>query len=80
VRSVLAKVELGEADAAFVYQTDARASRRVRVLPLPAGAGVRAEYPLAVVAASRQRAPAAAFARFVLSPAGQRVLRRFGFE
>ena len=35
VRSLLAKVELGEADAAFVYVTDARSSRRIRVIPLP---------------------------------------------
>lgn len=80
VRSVLSAVELGEADAAMVYETDARSSRRVRSLPIPDRANVRAEYPIAVVAGSRNRAGAEAFVRFVLSAGGQRVLRRYGFR
>ncbi len=42
VRLVRAKVELGEADAAVVYRTDAAASDRVRVVSIPATFNVRA--------------------------------------
>lgn len=80
VRSVLAKVELGEADAALVYETDARSSRRVRRIPIPDQANVVAEYPLAVVRGSRSASDAENWARFVLSPKGQAVLRRHGFR
>lgn len=80
VRGVLAKVELGEADAAIVYETDARSSTRVKSLPIPATANVLAEYPIAVVTATRQRPAAEAWTRFVLSPEGRAALHRFGFR
>jgi molybdate transport system substrate-binding protein len=80
VRTVLAKVELGEADAAVVYETDAKASRRVRSLSIPPTANVVAEYPIAVVAGSRNAEGAERFLRFVRSPAGARILRRHGFR
>ena len=79
VRAILAKVELGEADAAFVYATDARSSRRVRVVPLPGGISVTASYPIAVISGSPNRREAEAFVRFVQSRAGQAALRRYGF-
>lgn len=79
VRSVLAKAELGEADAAVVYETDARASRRVKTIPLPPAANVTAEYPIAVVAGSPNRPQAEAFVRFIRAKEAQAVLRRFGF-
>jgi len=44
VRAALAKIELGEGDAAFVYHTDALSSDRVREIPLPAEVDVTAEY------------------------------------
>jgi molybdate transport system substrate-binding protein len=80
VRAVLAKVELGEADAAVVYETDGRASRRVKVLPIPEKANLIAEYPAAVVTATHQRDGAEAFVRFLQSPAARRVLKRYGFR
>ncbi len=80
VRSVLAKVELGEADAGVVYETDAATSGRVRTVPLPEAANVTVEYPIAVVTASRQPAAAERWVTFVLSPPGQAVLKRFGFR
>jgi molybdate transport system substrate-binding protein len=80
VRSVLAKVELGEADAGVVYETDARASKRVKTLPIPRDANLFAEYPVAVVAASRSRPMADAFIRFIRSEAGKSVLRQYGFR
>ena len=79
VGAVLSKVELGEADAGFVYETDARGSDKVKSIPLPPAANVMAEYPIAVVKASKQSADAEAFLQFVLSPQGQDVLKRSGF-
>lgn len=80
VRSLLAKVELGEADAAVVYETDARSVRRVRVIQLPDAANVTAEYPITAVAGSPNAKDAEAFVRFVTGGRGQATLRSFGFR
>jgi len=79
VRQVLAKVELGEADAAIVYRTDA-AHAAVQVIEIPPGLNLTAEYPIAVLARARQPELAAQFVRLVRSSAGRSVLLRFGFE
>lgn len=80
VRAVLAKIELGEGDAALVYESDAHASSRVRRFALPATANVTAAYPMAVLSDSPQRSGGEAFVQFVLSREGQAVLRRYGFR
>jgi molybdate transport system substrate-binding protein len=80
VRSVLAKAELGEADAAIVYETDALGSRRVKSIPIPEKANVTAEYPISLVAASANRDGAERFVRFLRSERGRAVLKRFGFR
>ena len=80
VREVLAKVALGEADAGFVYATDARTvPGKVRVFALPAGAQPLVAYAMAVVSASPNRAAGQAFVKQVLSKAGQAKLRAAGF-
>lgn len=80
VRAALTKVALGEADASIVYETDARAeSRRVKAVEVPGSLNVQAEYLIAPVSNSRERPLADAFAAFVLSPEGQRVLKGKGF-
>jgi molybdate transport system substrate-binding protein len=80
VESVLAKVKLGEADAGFVYVTDARAagSQVTTIIP-PADAQAVASYPIATVKASPNAASAQRFVDFVLSPNGQAILRAAGF-
>lgn len=79
VRLVRAKIELGEADAAIVYRTDAVASERVATIDIPASVNVRAEYPIGVVSDSRQAQLAAALVEFVASDAGRKILARHGF-
>jgi len=80
VRAVLAKVELGEADAAVVYETDARASTRVKSIPIPETANVIAEYPVAVVAASANKSAAEAFVRVLRSNGAREILKQHGFR
>ena len=80
VRQVLAKVTLGEADAAIVYKTDAQAAQdKVDVIPIPADLNVQAEYPIAVVAAAKQAELARAWVQLVLSSEGLRRLADQGF-
>ena len=80
VREVLAKVALNEADAGFVYSTDARTvPKKVKVLKIPAWAQPKVQYGICVVSASHNKPGANAFIKRVLSPAGQKILLRYGF-
>lgn len=83
VRSVAQKVALGEADAGITYRTDALpayTAQRVNVLPLPESVNVTARYPIAILRESAQPQLAQAFINFVLSPEGQAILERNGFD
>ena len=79
VRLVRAKVELGEADAAIVYQTDAAASTRVRTIPLPSALSPEALYLIAPVRGASHSHEAATFVAFVRGPQGQAILASHGF-
>ena len=80
VRAVTGKVALGQADAGFVYVTDARAVReQVSVIRIPAWAQPRVRYEIAVVSRSNRKAAARAWIAKLLSPRGQRALRSYGF-
>src|SRR6185312_3844364 len=80
VRQVLAKVILGEADAAVVYASDAASARgKVRVVALPPAADVVAEYPIARVRGGAQPELARAFLDLLGGPAGAAALRDAGF-
>ncbi|MCU1351323.1 MAG: molybdenum transporter, periplasmic molybdate-binding protein [Acidimicrobiales bacterium] len=80
VKATLAAVTNGDADAAIVYATDAKAAgSRVSAVAIPAARNVQASYPIAVVKASSHQATARAFVAYVLSPSGQAVLREAGF-
>jgi len=80
VRSVVGKVQLGEADAGMVYRSDVTpaVARRIRILEIPVAANVLASYPIAPLRESPMPAAAAAFVDLVLSPAGQQTLARRG--
>ena len=80
VREVLAKVALGEADAGFVYVTDARTVRgKVATIGIRWTAQPRVSYAVAVVRASKHKAAARAFVRSLLGKRAQRKLRVAGF-
>lgn len=80
VRQSLDYVARGEVDAGFVYGTDAALMQdRVKVaftVPLD----VAIDYPIARTAAGADAAEARRFVDFVLSPAGQAVLAKYGFQ
>jgi molybdate transport system substrate-binding protein len=81
VRATLAKVTLGEVDAALVYRTDVSAAGdAVEGIDFPESAQAVNEYPIAVLAGSRNKEAARAFVEYVLGPEGRRVLREAGFQ
>ncbi len=80
VKGVTGKVALGQADAGFVYVTDARSvSDQVIVIRIPAWAQPRVRYEIAVVSKSAHKAAAEAWIKRILSGKGQTALRNAGF-
>lgn len=80
VKSVISKIELGEADAGIVYTTDVKAAKgQVQGVPIPQSDNVVATYPIAVVKESKNADADNAFIVFVLSGAGQTTLASYGF-
>ena len=80
VREVLAKVALAEADAGFVYSTDAKtAPGKVEVVNVPAGAKPTVRYGICVVSGTTNRPAAQAFVKKVMARSGQARLIAAGF-
>jgi molybdate transport system substrate-binding protein len=80
VKAVTGKVAFGQADAGFVYATDARAvSGDVTAVRIPAWAQPRVRYEIAVVSKSPNKAAAQAWVEMVLSAKGQKALLDAGF-
>ncbi|HET7291680.1 MAG TPA: molybdate ABC transporter substrate-binding protein [Vicinamibacteria bacterium] len=80
VRVVLSKVALGEADAGFVYATDAAtATDKIRVIDIPGRHNVIAEYPIGLLVKSPAPEKAKAFVALVLGEEGRAILLKRGF-
>jgi molybdate transport system substrate-binding protein len=80
VREVLAKVTLGEADAGFVYATDAKTvSGKVSLLGIPKSAQPQVLYAAAAVKSSTHLQAAKAWVKQLLSKRAQKKLRAAGF-
>lgn len=80
VKGIVAKLQSGDADAGFVYVTDAKAAGgALTQIPIPADASPTATYPIAVVSKSDAKELAQRWIDFVLSAAGQTILVDAGF-
>jgi molybdate transport system substrate-binding protein len=80
VKQVVAKVQLGEADAGIVYTSDAIAAAEVKSIQIPDDLNIIAEYPIAPLSGSANADLAGAFVQFVLSDEGQVILEKWGFS
>ena len=81
VRRAVAKVEIGEADAALAYVTDAGGAGRgdLTAIPVPERYPGAIRYPIGVVRGPASPGLAADFIAFVLSEEGRAILQRHGF-
>jgi molybdate transport system substrate-binding protein len=80
VKGVVAKVQLGEADAGVVYHSDVTPviAAKLRVLDIPAAANIVASYPIVVLSASGAPGAARAFVELVRGLEGRATLARHG--
>jgi molybdate transport system substrate-binding protein len=80
VTAVITKVQTANADAGLVYVTDVKAAAgAVDGVKIADADKAVNEYPIATLKDAPNPKAAAAFDAFVLSPAGQKVLAKFGF-
>jgi molybdate transport system substrate-binding protein len=80
VRSTLAYVERGEAEAGIVYATDARIAEKVQVVyRFPEDSHEPIRYPLVLLRHGARNESARRFFKFLRSPPAAAVFRRHGF-
>ena len=80
VKSVLAKLTEGEADAGIVYTTDAvAAGDQVKALPIPGSSKQITTYPIVTLKQSKEATLAQDFVDLVTGSTGQQVLHKAGF-
>jgi molybdate transport system substrate-binding protein len=80
VTDIVTKLELGEADAGFIYTSDARtAGGKLKTFQLPASAQATAIYPIGIVTGSKNPKAAQQWIDLVMNPQGQQVLESDGF-
>ncbi|MGW5672785.1 molybdate ABC transporter substrate-binding protein [Micromonospora sp. NPDC003776] len=81
VKGALAKVKLGEVDAALVYRTDVRAAAgELDAVEFPESARAVNDYPIVVLKHAGNPDGARAFVDYVRSDAGLAVLTAAGFQ
>jgi molybdate transport system substrate-binding protein len=81
VKAALAKVSLGEVDAAMVYKTDVLAAKdKVEGIEFPEADKAINDYPIATLTKAKNPDGAKAFVDYVLSAQGTTVLTAAGFD
>jgi molybdate transport system substrate-binding protein len=81
VRTALAVVESGNAQAGIVYKTDAAISKKVKVvIAIPAAASPAIIYPVAIVKDSRNAAAARKFLAHLAGREAAETFVKFGFS
>ena len=80
VKSAVARVTSGEADASIVYVTDVRAAgKKASGIDIPDSQNVVADYPIAIVKATTHHDAAASFVDAITNGSGQELFRTSGF-
>lgn len=79
VRLVRSKVEMGEANAAIVYLTEAM-SPKLKIVPMPGNLRVHIRYPVGALAGSDQPLWARRFIAYLLSARGKQLLSEHLFQ
>ena len=79
VTGVLSKVALGEADAGIVYHSDVVTNSKVEGVLIPDAQNVIADYSIGKLFLTQRADQADAFVAYVLSAAGQSLLKDAGF-
>jgi molybdate transport system substrate-binding protein len=80
VKSVLAKLTEGEADAGIIYTTDAvAAGSDVKAIPIPGADQQITTYPIVALKQSDHSDLAQEFVDLVLGPTGRQILQQAGF-
>jgi molybdate transport system substrate-binding protein len=76
---VLTYVETGNADAGFVYKTDAIHSNKVKMLTMDQASYTPIQYPIGLIKTTKHRKEAQAFYEFLQSKEAHAVFTQFGF-
>ena len=81
VTTVLNYVETGNADAGFVYRSDAQGSTKVKVVTVvPASSYKSVVYPAAIIAATKNKQITEDFLKYLQSSEAQQVFAKYGFK
>ena len=80
--AVASKVELGEVDAGFVYESTAVAAKpgTYNTVAIPKADNYLQTYTIGVLKGSNNKGAAADFENFMVSDAGQQILKDYGFR
>jgi len=81
VKSVVEKLNLGEADVAVVYQTDIKDHQQLKELSLAQEYNIRAKYPIASLndQTTKKEAISNQFLDYLFSPAAKEILKDYNF-
>ena len=80
VRQVLSYVETGNVNAGFVYLSDAKTSKKIRLVEVfPKNSHTPIVYPIAVLRDSKNPKIAKEFSQFLLNDSAKKVFNKYGF-